>query len=73
MTNYFVDRDNNDEVAMRLSHLISPNIDEGRPQCPTCGTRMWLAGVEPDEPGFDRRKYECPECDDELIQVIKYK
>ena len=29
------------------------------PNCPKCGTPMWLARIEPDEPNYDRRTYEC--------------
>jgi hypothetical protein len=70
LINYFIECADGDGVVMRLSHLISPNIDEGRPQCPTCGTRMWIARIEPDEPGYDRRTFECPECDRELVEVV---
>jgi hypothetical protein len=69
----FIEYADGDGVAMRLSHLISPNIDDGRPQCPTCGARMWIARIEPDEPGYDRRTFECPECDRELVEVVKYR
>ncbi len=30
-----------------------------KPKCPTCGTEMWLTRIEPDEPGFDLRSFEC--------------
>jgi len=73
LTDYIIDHADNDEVAMRLSHLISSNIDEARPHCPRCGARMWLARVEPDEPSYDRRTFECPECEHALVQLIKYK
>ena len=45
----------------------------GAPECPKCGGRMWLARIEPEEPGYDRRTFECPECDHSLVQVVKYK
>jgi predicted RNA-binding Zn-ribbon protein involved in translation (DUF1610 family) len=57
-------------AAMRSSHFIASNLDVMRPECPKCGTRMWLARIEPDEPGYDRRKFECPECDHELVEVV---
>jgi hypothetical protein len=34
---------------------------------------MWIARIEPDEPGHDRRTFECPECDHTIIEVVKYK
>ena len=41
--------------------------------CPKCGTPMWLARIEPDEPDHDRRTYECAECDHSTTVVVKYK
>ena len=43
------------------------------PNCPKCGTSMWLARIEPDEPNYDRRTYECPECDHSITEIVKYK
>ena len=43
------------------------------PDCPKCGTPMWLARIEPDEPNYDRRTYECAECDHSTTVVVKYK
>jgi transcription elongation factor Elf1 len=44
-----------------------------RPMCPRCGARMWIARIEPDEPGRDRRTFECPECDHSLSEVVTLK
>ena len=33
------------------------------PICPKCGATMWLARIEPDEPGHDSRTFECPHRD----------
>jgi hypothetical protein len=30
--------------------------------CPRCGTQMNFSRVEPDEPGFDLRTFQCPKC-----------
>jgi hypothetical protein len=43
------------------------------PSCPNCGTPMWLARIEPDEPGHDRRTFEWPECDHTITEVVQYK
>jgi hypothetical protein len=40
----------------------SPFINVVRPPCPKCGTTMMLARIEPEEPGFDLRTFECPAC-----------
>jgi len=61
--------DANGVAAMR--NFIAPNMDEVRPTCPTCGTRMWLARLEADEPGYEQRTYECPECDHSITEVVK--
>jgi len=44
-----------------------------RPPCPRCGTNMMLARIEPDEPGHDRRIFECPRCDHEELVVVKFR
>ena len=33
-----------------------------RPACEKCGNRTWLARIEPDRPGYERRTFECPSC-----------
>ena len=59
---------------MRLRKRIPPKIEiPSRPTCPVCGTRMWLARIEPDIPDHDKRTLECPECDYAIIEVVKYK
>lgn len=39
--------------------------------CPRCGTPMDLSRVEPDEPGFDLRIFECPKCQHSESFVVK--
>jgi len=34
---------------------------------------MWIARIEPDEPDYDKRTYECPACDNVLIEIVKYR
>jgi hypothetical protein len=34
-----------------------------RPLCIRCLTRMMLARIAPDGPGFELRSYECPKCE----------
>jgi DNA-directed RNA polymerase subunit RPC12/RpoP len=38
------------------------------PSCPKCGTRMLLVHIFPDNPGIDRRTYECPRCEREVTE-----
>lgn len=42
------------------------------PKC-ECGARMWLARIEPDRPDHDRRTFECPRCQNERVEVVKYR
>jgi len=56
---------------MRRHERIA-ELESSRPHCPNCGTRMWLARIEPDEPGYERRTFECPECDHLMTEVVKY-
>jgi predicted RNA-binding Zn-ribbon protein involved in translation (DUF1610 family) len=58
---------------MHLHDSIHFQLESSRPHCPNCGTLMWLARIEPDEPDHDRRTYECPECDSSITEVVKYK
>jgi len=45
-----------------------------RPRCPNCGCRLRLKLIEPgDLPGFDRRTFECNECGDEEVIVIRFR
>jgi ribosomal protein S27AE len=43
------------------------------PTCPKCGATMWLARIEPDKPQHDKRTYECPKCEHEVSDVVKYR
>jgi hypothetical protein len=44
-----------------------------RPPCPTCGTRMLLVRIEPDEPDHDKRTFECAKCGNEHSEIVKFK
>ena len=43
-----------------------------RPACPTCGGRMLLVRIFPDEPGRDQHTYECPRCADEITEIVQF-
>jgi transposase-like protein len=57
---------------MRHVHSARSQPQIVNPDCPKCGTPMWLARIEPDEPNYDRRTYECPECDYSITKIVKY-
>jgi transposase-like protein len=42
-----------------------------RPDCPKCGTKMWLARISPDKVGYYRHSFECPSCNHEEIEIVK--
>jgi hypothetical protein len=44
-----------------------------RLQCPECKALMYLARVAPDEPGFDRRSFECPRCQHVETTVVRFR
>jgi len=50
----------------------APDIFD-RPVCPRCGGLMWLALIEPDKPDHDRRTFECRECENTLVAIVKYR
>lgn len=47
---------------MKSTHISSETELYAKPKCPACGTEMWLTRIEPDEPGFERRLFECSSC-----------
>lgn len=44
-----------------------------RPHCANCSAHMWLIRIEPDEPRYDRRTFECPQCAHQLTETVKYR
>jgi hypothetical protein len=42
-----------------------------RPVCANCGWTMWIARIEPHEPGYDRRTLKCQRCDTEETKIVK--
>jgi hypothetical protein len=43
-----------------------------RPNCSRCGTRMSLVRIFPDKPGFDQRTFECPRCESEVTEIVRF-
>ena len=44
-----------------------------RPACPNCAAQMWLCRIEPDVPDHDLRTFECPRCQHQTQELIKFK
>jgi DNA-directed RNA polymerase subunit RPC12/RpoP len=42
------------------------------PRCPKCGTKMALAYIFPHKLGQDQRTYECPRCEYEVTEIVKF-
>ncbi len=44
-----------------------------RPDCPQCAAQMYLARIEPEEPGYDLRTFECPRCQHIETIVVQFR
>jgi hypothetical protein len=44
-----------------------------RPSSEICDAQMWLVSIEPNKPDHDRRTFECPRRQHEVVEVVKYK
>ena len=42
-----------------------------RPDCPSCGVRMNLFGIEPEKPGHGLHTFVCPSCKEIEKEVAK--
>jgi len=47
----------------KIQFNASTLSDIDRPDCSTCGSRMWLARVAEATDGRERRTFECPVCE----------
>jgi hypothetical protein len=45
-----------------------------QPSCPKCGLPMFLERIEPaDQQDYDKRHFECTNCDHAETLIVKYK
>ena len=59
---------------MRTSESILGPPAIWRPRCAKCRAEMWLVWIETDDkPNHDRRVFECPRCQYEITEVVKYR
>lgn len=63
----------NEGWGMRPSQFILRPQQIASLKCANCGAPMWLASIEPDKPDHDKRIFECPRCQEELVEVVKYR
>ena len=61
-------------LTMRKVQIIPRLRIMSRPCCDACHSEMWLVSIEPDDkPDHDRRAFECPRCQYERVEVVKYR
>ena len=54
--------------AMHQFQSILHSQDIVHPTCAKCGAPMWLTRIEPDEPGWEKRTFECQACQNEALE-----
>ena len=55
----------------KSTFIVRPELE--LPECVKCGAQTWIAQIEPDKPDYDKRTYECPACENVVIEVVKYR
>jgi hypothetical protein len=58
---------------MQVSDCIQPKQIIAHPDCPTCGAPMFLMRIEPAKPDYDKRTFECPQCLEQVTEVVKFR
>jgi|GEM_PF-1098786 hypothetical protein len=58
---------------MRRDQTLPQQRIIGRPFCEFCRAQMWLACIEPYQPDYDKRTFECPMCPNFTVKVVKYR
>ena len=54
---------------MQISHFINrPDVEH--PKCGECDVSMWLARVERDKPDHDKCTFECPVCENVVVEIV---
>lgn len=56
---------------MPESDSFEPPDPIDRPLCSACGWTMWIANIEPHEPGHERHTLKCARCDAEDMVLVK--
>jgi len=68
----YFDNDQKSYVAIGKYFRSSPprSLSAVRPKC---GTSMWVVRIEPNSPNHDRRTFECPQCENVVSEIVKYR
>lgn len=57
------------DVEHKAAHMMNYHLRTAhadaiiRPHCPKCGTQLMLTRIEPNDPGQEKRTFECPNCE----------
>jgi hypothetical protein len=54
------------------SHAPKLTVEPAAPACTRCRSRLLLKRIEPSEPGFDLRTYECARCGEVDHYKVRY-
>jgi predicted RNA-binding Zn-ribbon protein involved in translation (DUF1610 family) len=57
----------------KLKKAASERVPLNFPQCPKCGGQMILTRIEPEQPGSDRRTFECRDCGRSESRVVQFR
>jgi hypothetical protein len=57
---------------MREFQLFLRLQEINRPKCPHCDGRMWLTRLEPGEPSYHKRTFECFKCARVTTEIISH-
>ena len=55
---------------MQISHFINRHGNKN-PKCAVCGVSMWLARVASHKLDYDKCTFECPVCENVIIEIVK--
>jgi hypothetical protein len=62
-----------ESVMSQFASFDPERLVLSQPTCSQCGAPMWLAHIEPDEPGHDKRTFECVSCEKVVTEIVKYR
>jgi hypothetical protein len=60
-------------VAMTQIEFDPARLVLDLPNCQKCRGTMRLSRIEPDAPGFDKRTFECTQCENVVSEIVKYR
>jgi ribosomal protein S27AE len=52
-------------------HIQSQPLVIHHPNCPKCGTKMYLARLQPEKLDHDRLTFECSQCADVEMELVR--